>query len=122
MGTDGGYRLWGAGAVGNRTRRRNLPAATSNKQLAGGFAFEIWKRANRFSGARRRRLSREKPGVPSESAHCDLHAAGSGDPPTPPFPAGSGICGHGEASRCSRTRTRTAPERRVTLPLRDAGA
>lgn len=73
LGRDGGYRLWGAGAVENRTGRRNLPAATSDKQLAGGFAFEIWKRANRFSGARRWSLSREKPGVPSDSAHSDPH-------------------------------------------------
>lgn len=41
MGRGGGYRLWGAGAVGNRTAWRSLPAATGDKHLAGGFGFEI---------------------------------------------------------------------------------
>lgn len=105
LGRGGGYWLWGAGAVRNRIGWRSLPAATGDKHLAGGFGYEIWKRANRFLGARRWSLSREKPGVPSDSAAIRIRTlAGSGDPPspTPLFPAGSGIWGHGEASQCSR--------------------
>lgn len=125
LGRGGGYWLWGAGAVGNRIGWWSLPAATGDKHLAGGFGYEIWKRANRFLGARRWSLSREKPGVPSDSAAIPIRTpAGSGDPP-PPLCSSPRDPASGATARLTSAHapgTRTASERPVTLPLRDAVA